>query len=579
MCGITGAIDKSAERAALRVLQLNEGQRHRGPDHAVVARASIFTLGNTRLAIQDPGPAGNQPFKSSDGRYHCVFNGEIYNYRELIRRYGLSVRSNCDGEIIPALWSKMGEAALAEFRGMFAIALADSLEEKLYLARDPFGIKPLYWRHVSDGLLFASEVRSLLDVEDVAGTAQMNLGAIARYLHLGAMAADQTPFRDIAALQPNTVACFGPDCRPATRQIQSNGPFTAPRASGPLGQALEESVELHLAANVPSTLLLSSGVDSATIAAIGHRLGQQLNCLTVAAEGSADESHLAAQTARHYGHRFQRVPAVLTASDVTRFFNAMQRPTIDGLNTFTVCQAVHAAGYKVALSGLGGDEAVGGYSHFRLLPFLPALRALDRLPARMADLAGVVLSRLGLANDAKTRRLVAVGGPRDGWTLSSLQREVLPTSVISGLTGTSGEYPGDACPSWVMPHHQQLTRMTAAEVVLYLQATLLPDADTFSMSSSVELRVPFVDGGVFSAALRLAAGQRIGKKAIGGELNDPFLEGLADRVKRGFSVPMRQWMAGPLQPTVSAAADPRGARVVAARSRRSRPGRRCLFCR
>ena len=159
MCGIAGVIDPVAERAAARVHLLNDAQTHRGPDHAAVTRASVITLGNTRLAIRDLTPAGNQPFVSADGRYVCVFNGEIYNHRQLAERFLLPVRTACDGEVIPHLWSKLGMESLAELRGMFAIALADVLKERLYLARDPFGIKPLYWRLLSDGsLAFASEV-------------------------------------------------------------------------------------------------------------------------------------------------------------------------------------------------------------------------------------------------------------------------------------------------------------------------------------------------------------------------------------------------------------------------------------
>src|ERR1022692_3335343 len=180
MCGIAGAIDLAEGRGAARVSKLNDAQSHRGPDHSVVVRVGGFTLGNTRLAIQDPGPAGNQPFVSADGRYHCVFNGEIYNHRRLVRRYRLPVRTACDGEIIPALWAKLGVASLAELRGMFAIALVDSLQQRLYLARDPFGIKPLYWRVLADGLLFASEVRPLVHV---VGTARIDPEAVARYLH------------------------------------------------------------------------------------------------------------------------------------------------------------------------------------------------------------------------------------------------------------------------------------------------------------------------------------------------------------------------------------------------------------
>src|ERR1700735_3959729 len=133
MCGIAGAIDVAADRAIAEVRLINEAQSHRGPDHSVVVRVGGFTLGNTRLAIQDPGPAGNQPFVSADGRYSCVFNGEIYNHRRLAERFQLPVRTSCDAEVIPHLWAKLGAGAIAELRGMFAIAVVDALGERLYL--------------------------------------------------------------------------------------------------------------------------------------------------------------------------------------------------------------------------------------------------------------------------------------------------------------------------------------------------------------------------------------------------------------------------------------------------------------
>ena len=580
MCGIAGAIDVFRDRAAARVRLINDAQQHRGPDHGVLARVSGFTLGNTRLAIQDPGPAGNQPFVSVDGRYHCVFNGEIYNYRELVRRHGLAVRTECDGEVIPALWAKLGIASLAELRGMFAIAVVDSLEERLYLARDPFGIKPLHWRILPDGLLFASEIRPLIQV---ASGARLYPQAVARYLHLGATGADQAPFFDITALPPNRVASFNRDCRSTIRPIQPDGPLEVEAPHADLEKALTESVRLHLAADVPSALLLSAGVDSATIAAVGRRLGRDLHCLTVATEDSADESETAAETARHYGHLFQRVPAVVTADDVPKFFTAMQRPSIDGLNNYVVCKAVHEAGFKVALSGLGGDEAVGGYSHFRLLRYLPAFRALDTLPSQVNGAAARALARLGLAGETKLKRLLAADGPREGWELVHLQREVLPQALVTELTGVSCE-DSVSIPVRTRPWPGQFAAMVAAEVALYLQATLLPDADAFSMTSSVELRVPFVDCQVLSAALRLAAenGKRPGKKAAGRALHDAYLVHLATVPKRGFSLPMQRWMSGPLSPVLKAADDPTAAiwsvldREVAERAGLLplRPGRR-----
>ena len=449
--------------------------------------------------------------------------------------------------------------SLAELRGMFAIALVDALEERLYLARDPFGIKPLYWRLLPDGsFAFASEVRPLARL--APGT-RIDDAAVARYLRFGAMAADQSPFLEIIAVPPNSVAAVRQDGRVRVRVFRPDGPHAVQHRPSDLGAALTESTDLHLAADVPTALLLSGGVDSATVAAIGRRLGRDLHCLTVAAEGAPDETPEASRTAQHYGHRFQRVQAVLEDSDVARFFQAMQRPSLDGLNTYLICRAVHDAGFKVALSGLGGDEAVGGYSHFRLLKYLPMLRAVGTLlPSRSAPLPPGSLAGWGWRGRRKPCRLLDKHGPRSGAGLALLQREVFSASLVSDLTGVGSDpmvgtagmaaWPAGCSPS-------SFAAMAAAEVAIYLQATLLPDADTFSMASSVELRVPFVDGHVFFAALETARGRNRapGKVAIGEALDDPYLKALATQPKRGFSLPMGPWLTGPLAPVVKAASE------------------------
>jgi asparagine synthase (glutamine-hydrolysing) len=560
MCGIAGAIDPVTQRARDQVNQINSGQAHRGPDHQTIASSGMFTLGSTRLAIQDPSPAGNQPFTSADGRFICVFNGEIYNYRRLIKRYELPVQTGCDGEVIVRLWAKLGEDALTELRGMFAIALADTLEERLYLVRDPFGIKPLYWRVPEPGrLLFGSEVRPLARA---SGPVRIDPQSVGHYLWLGAMAADQSPFQEITALPPNSVAVFDSSGQLAIREIRPGGPVPVTDPAEDLGVVLADSVDLHLAADVPVALLLSAGTDSSAIAAAGRNLGRHLNCLTVACPG-ADESAEAEATARHYGHGFQRVPAALEHRDVSVFFTAMQRPSIDGLNTYLVSRAVHQAGFKVALSGLGGDEAVGGYSHFRLLRHLPALRVLQEMPDPLTGLFAKSAARLGLASRSKAARLMARHGPRDGAGLSLLQREVLPAAVAIDLTGAPIKHYRGQADLRAMRDLGPLGTMTAAEISGYLQTTLLPDADAFSMASSVELRVPFVDGPVFRAALAASPDRTRppGKAAIGAALGDPYLQAIAARPKRGFSVPMRAWMgeAGPLGPVLSQASDPAAA--------------------
>ena len=533
--------------------------RPNGTEGQITACSSALARslwGTPRLAIQDPGEAGNQPFVSLDGRYQCVFNGEIYNYRSLVERYRLPVRNSCDGEIIPHLWSKLGPMSLGELRGMFAIALVDSLEQRLYLARDPFGIKPAYWRILIDGtLVFASEIRPLARI---ANGVRISGEAIAHYLRFGAMGADQSPFEETSALPPNSVASFTPNGEVKIEAIRPDGPSATFQAPKDLGAALTESIDMHLNADVPTALLLSGGIDSATIAAIGRRLNRSLHCLTVATQDAADESAAASETARHYGHHFQSVPAALDSDDVTSFFQVMQRPSIDGLNTFLIARAVHEAGFKVALSGLGGDEAVGGYNHFRLLRYIWPARLFESAPSPVLDFSSHVMARLGIAGEAKAKRLLTAGGPRLASTLPLLQREVLDARTVGELTGIKVADNFSPPPTIAETRAGAFAAMVATEVAIYLQATLLPDADAFSMAASVELRVPFVDSDVFAASLAYATltSKTPGKIAIGQSLNDSYLRALAGRPKRGFTVPMRKWMTGPLARVVKDAESP-----------------------
>lgn len=563
MCGIAGAIDRHVERGRRRVERLNECQYHRGPDHTAIVTIGSLTIGNTRLSIQDPSPSGNQPFWSIDGRYVCVFNGEIYNYAELIDEFGLDLRNHCDGAVIPELWARMGRACLRRFAGMYAIAVLDTATNQLSICRDPFGIKPLYVRTLADGaVIFGSEVRALASIETMP---DISRDAIARYLYLGALPGDCSPFDGITAVPPNSVVTFGHDGRREVSPIfPGRHPLTrfdaaSEREYVDVGSVLRESVEMHLRSDVPVVLLLSSGVDSTALASAARQQGHVLQCMTVAGVGPSDESDAAATAAAKYGHAHHVVPARIDDGALADYFAAMQRPTIDGLNTFIVCRAVQASGHRVALSGLGGDEALGGYAHYRLLPALGILRAVDRVSA-----LGSGLHRLGermstrLKGD-KARRLIQVGGPRSAWGLDLLQREVHSPGRVRDMTGVDifalqRPLDDESC---------TFESLVEAELSNYMQATLLPDADGFSMCSSVELRVPFVHRPFFIAAARANQGRRwpVGKRLLASALGDPFLLELCHRRKRGFSVPMASWLSdGPLRPAAERLQD-RGAPI------------------
>jgi len=507
-----------------------------------------FLLANTRLAIQDPTPAGNQPFADPSGRYHLVFNGEVYNFRALAARHRLSLRSGTDTEVLVQLWARFGPGALAQLRGMFAVAVADTATGELFLARDPFGIKPLHWRRLDGAVVFASEIRPL------AGLAPWTLdrAAISDFLAWGSVGVERTPFREVFAVPPGTCLRFAPGEDPVGVRVGEPVPgarASTPRSSpGRLAAAFRETVALHLVTDVPAVLLLSAGLDSSLIAQVAAEQGQVLQCVTVGGELGGSEAEIAARTAAHFGHRHLVVPAAIEAEMVDRFLTSMQRPSIDGLNTFVVSKAVHDAGFKVALSGLGGDEALGGYAYARLAPLLPLLRALRRAPGPLRAGAARVL-RAAPVDAAKRERLLD-GPPAGIGDVVSLQRELFPPDVVRRLVGASADGPA------LEGHGPPAAQLARAELVRYLQPTLLPDADANSMAWSVELRVPYVDPWFFSVA---TARRRLrAKPSLVRAMGDPYLRRLARRPKTGFSVPMARWLdTGPLAHLRHAAADPR----------------------
>jgi asparagine synthase (glutamine-hydrolysing) len=493
-----------------------------------------------------------------------MLNGEIYNYRELARTIGLRSGRTSDTLVAAEHWSRSGAACLSHFRGMYALAVVDTLEDTLTLARDPFGIKPLFCGTTKNGaFVFASEPRALIPE---TGPPILDEAAIASFLHFGSLPMALSPYKGITALPPNSAIQFSRGNELSATDIMPPL-FFLDRAEGTagqepsldLGRALQNSVDKHLRSDVPSALLLSGGVDSAAIAYVAQELGHQLSCLTVAGvSGIHDEVAVATTTARTFGHRHQVVPAALSPDDVTAFFQAMQRPTVDGLNTFVVCKAVKEAGFKVALSGLGADEALGGYSHFRTLRWLPLLRLSDHVvPSAIAEAIGSTAAAALGGSKAKARDLFSGSGPRSSWALDTLQRRVFTEAEVTRLTGST---PPPIVPSTVDARGGgPLKELVAAEVELYLRSRLLPDADAYSMAHSIELRVPFVDPLFFPRAVEETARRKgyLGKRVLVESLGNDWLRTLTRRPKTGFTIPLTAWTQdGPLAHLVGQAADP-----------------------
>lgn len=583
MCGLGGSFGPGPPlvEAALSL-------RHRGPDDADAVRLQApdgtpAFLSFTRLALLDLSSAGRQPMRSDDGRRVLLFNGEIYNHaalREELTGRGARFNSRSDTEVILRGLQLDGERWLGRLRGMFALACWDQEKGELVLARDGLGIKPLYFAFDGRRLVFASEVRALLDAGAVPR--RFDRGALLGYLCHGSVPEPQALVAGVQSLgagqllracaRAGRVELDGPrrfGLAPAWPPSWLGESAQSTATHVPLGPLLRETVALHLVADVPVALLLSGGVDSTAVAALlrAARPDAEVTAFTVARADDPDELAAATETARRLRLRHQVVLPTEGAlrEQVPRFLAALDQPSTDGLNTFMVCGAVAAAGFKAALSGLGSDELFGGYALHRRMawlwplldaaPRLPGLvgRGLLRLPAvgRSAKALALVAARgvsdaqLGAALDL---RLHALFSPQEAAALLALD----PAEVERRSLEPVAEYVDlGALPPGLSPRSRREVAYHGAMLLLragYLRRTLLRDADALSMAHGLELRVPLCDEALWQAVLARRPRPGAPPKQLLIEAADhPRVNEVAARPKRGFVLPLERWLAGPLR--------------------------------
>ncbi len=447
MCGLGGYLGEPAGSRPLRVEALTLA--HRGPDAQQTLRFAAADgtpglLAFARLAILDLSPRAAQPMASDDGAHLLVYNGEVYNHAALraeLVAAGVQFRSHSDTEVVLRAYAAQGAAALSRLRGMFALALWDATRQELLLARDGQGIKPLYYCYADGRLVFASEVRALLGAGAVAP--RLEPRAVHGFLSTGAIPEPLTILRDVVALPPGhllrvavaggklsapRLERFAPAAAVASAQPGS-GPAAARSLDAKareLAPLLRETVAQHLLADVPVALLLSGGVDSTAVAVLARAAepAAQLGAFTLT-YGAADphsEGAAARRTAAalHLVHHDCPLTAEAALTALPHFLAAQDQPSIDGFNTYLISQQVRAAGYKVALSGLGGDELFHGYRLHHL--FAAAWLLGDKLPgatgrlAAVAELlASVLAPRPAGAGQAPAGGLAERRPRRSGW--------------------------------------------------------------------------------------------------------------------------------------------------------------------
>jgi len=577
MCGIGGILGVQEETARSLAGRMLRALEHRGPDNqrVEVVRTSThqrpIVLVHARLSILDLTDSGMQPMADyptdvSIPRNWIVYNGEVYNFRELgskLVEMGRPLRSRSDTEVILAAYRAYGVDSVERFAGMFAWALLDVAKSTVWFCRDRFGIKPLYLtRPPGGGLLFASELRALLSVGEPWVSGKIRASARESFLSQGAVWGDEAFVENIEMLSPGTslITDWSGNILSQKRywQIPANSvPQTQSRDAilAEVRERLNIAVGRCFVSDVPVGLFLSSGVDSGVIAHIAsHQSKNSFVTLSVGFDVARfDETEDAEKIARELGsfHHTIRVTSRDVLDHLDAALAAMDHPTVDGFNTYFVSSAAHSLHIKVALSGLGGDELFAGYASFRdvprasmLLKLLPwrdkvanatallkgrgATKVAEML-SRRNSLAAIYLLRRELSFPKERRLLQPVPGGCDqqfGVTLDIMrQLEVLSST------------------------DDPVNSISRFELSGYLRYMLLRDTDAFSMAHGLEVRVPFLDHELVDYVLTLPGSIKVAWARQKPLLVDAFSRELGNRElrKKGFTFPWDHWLRGPLK--------------------------------
>jgi asparagine synthase (glutamine-hydrolysing) len=556
VCGICGIASTNGSAVTDRVAAMSATLVHRGPDSFGEFSDGDVALAARRLSIIDL-ETGDQPIANEDGTLHVIQNGEIYNYRELRReleRAGHHFRTQGDTEVLLHLYEEQGDRFAERLRGMFAIAIWDARRRRLVLARDRFGIKPLYYRAADNEVAFASELRAL-------ARGEIDLDALEAFLAFNSIPAPLTIFREIRKLPPGHLLIWE-DGRVELRRFARPAPLEELREDDEaelveeLRSRLRDSVRAHLVSDVPVGVLLSGGVDSAFLAALAaEESSETLRTFSIGfEERSFDELAGARLVAERYGtqHR-ELVLRPDAALLLPALADAFDEPFADSsaLPTYLVSQLA-ASDVKVALSGEGGDELFGGYYTYAADLLAERVGGLARLARPLVERLPTSSSRASF--DYKAKRFVRAAHlppleRHHGW------KEIFSPELRAELTGRSSAFD----PVGILRERyretegaDELARLQDVDLGIYLVDDLLVKTDRASMAHSLEARVPYLDTVVTNLALALPTRHKIrglSKKVLLRKAAAPLLpREIVRGKKRGFSIPAAAWLRGELEP-------------------------------
>ncbi len=574
MCGIAGCYQQMTDGPKLADI-MSDRIAHRGPDDSgswsYDGSGAAVQFEFRRLSIIDLSSAANQPL-CKDG-LTIVYNGELFNFRSLraeLAARGVSFTTRSDTEVVLEAWRNWGPAALNRFRGMYAFALFDHRTSELFLARDPLGIKPLYYRPRGGGLVFASELKAI--VSAAGAELRIEPGALVASMLYYWLPEQRCAIEGVVKLPAGCWARARPDGTLTVHQYWSAAGVAAHAAAGPpadLQEVIEDSVTAHLVADVPVSSFLSGGLDSSIITVLAHRANPAIDAYTITfrpqdqrLEAMPDDAVYARKIADRFGITLREVqisPDIVRL--LPRIVDVLDEPIGDpaAINTLLLCEAARERGVKVILSGMGADELFAGYrkhvacvlaGRYRGLPAsvrATARRAADRLPVsvggrglRYTRWAKRFLTFADLPEEPRFRRSYTLYDAAD---LVALLSPDLASHVGQILDEHAGIYHDNALAD-------DVNRMCLADARMFLPGLNLAYTDRASMAASVEVRVPFVDPIVALAAFTIPGPAKIhrgqGKAALKQAALGWLPAEIVHRPKASFGAPLRAWVRGEL---------------------------------